>query len=74
MFRDMLEFDLTIFSGVFLIPIEAILSSYENQIINLPYKSIDWFLCECNIGMLWVNILDNKNEIIYFWVVNKLLN
>ena len=35
--------------------IRPILHSYRNQSINLQFKLIGWFLCECNIDLIWVN-------------------
>ena len=30
------------------------LFSYRNQLIDLQSKTIDWFLYECNIYLIWV--------------------
>ena len=32
-----------------------VLPSYRNQSIDLHTKSVDWFLCEGNTGIKWVN-------------------
>ena len=37
------------------------LLSYRNQSTNLEYKSIDWFLYEYNIGLVWFDILNKGN-------------
>ena len=34
---------------------------YRNQSTNLEYKSIDWFLYEYNIGLIWVDIMNKGN-------------
>ena len=36
-------------------PWNVSVSSYLNQSIDLHSKSIDWFLCEGNAGISWVN-------------------
>ena len=38
-----------------------VLPSYRNQLIDLLWKSIDWFLYEGNTGTWWIKI---KNAII----------
>ena len=35
--------------------IRQMLHLYRNQSIDLQYKSIDWFLYECDIGLINVN-------------------
>ena len=35
-----------------------ILPSYRNQSIDLEFKSIDWFLYKCNIGLIWGRFSD----------------
>ena len=30
------------------------LRSYRNQSIDLQFKSIDWFLCDWDIGLNWI--------------------
>ena len=37
------------------------LLSYRNQSTDLAYKSIDWFLYECYIGLIWVDIVNKDN-------------
>ena len=37
------------------------LLSYRNQSSDLEYKSIDWFLYEDNIGLIWVDIVNKDN-------------
>ena len=34
----------------------------RNQLIDLEYKSIDWFLYDCSIGLIWVE--PNKSRFI----------
>ena len=34
--------------------IRLMLPSYRNQSLHLRCKSIDWFLYECNTGLMWV--------------------
>ena len=39
----------------------SVLPLYRNQSIDLHSKSIDWFLCEGNTGISWVNP-NNRND------------
>ena len=48
-------------SDRFLTRIKPMLHIYRNPSIDLQYKSIDWFLYECNIGLIWVNCWDLAN-------------
>ena len=36
--------------------LRPILLSYRNQSTDLYCKSIEWFLLECSIGMIWVKL------------------
>ena len=38
-----------------LIHVGSILDSFRNQSVDLDSKSIDWFLYECNVGLVWIN-------------------
>ena len=44
---------LVLSSVKFLTHIRPILHSYRNQSIDWHCKSIDWFLYECNISLIW---------------------
>ena len=37
------------------------LLSYRNQSTDLECKSIDWFLYEDNIGLIWVDMMNKDN-------------
>ena len=40
----------------------SVVHSYRNQSIDLQRKSIDWFLYECNIDLIWVDHLSFKQK------------
>ena len=46
---------------------------HKNELIDLLFKSIEWFLCDGNSGNLCVNNEDNKqdevNWVFIFWVI-----
>ena len=46
-----------------------IFPAYRNQSIDLQCKSIDWFLCEGNIGMKKFNVFLALTEALTWWKV-----
>ena len=46
-------FKFTQTAQISLIHLRAMLHSYRNQPVDLNCKLIDWFLYECNIGLIW---------------------
>ena len=57
------------------------LPSYRDQSIDLPCKSIDWFLYDGNFGFLWVKLISvvpatntaNKISFSFLWLVTPFL-
>ena len=51
------------------------LHPYRNQSIDLQTKPIDWFLYDCNVGLMWVKYLLGQYDQIpnYLWICSHLL-
>ena len=39
--------------------------TYKNQSLDLQYNSINWFLCEWNNGLKWVQTNEKKTKTIF---------
>ena len=47
---------------------------FRNQPIHLHCQSIDWFLCELNIGLIWVKkAVSYSIQIVFFGKIQYLL-